>query len=68
MGRGIEEVKVDEVIDAQGLEEQDHIAQVHTLDLRDGVFLQLVLISPRRVQPDIEPSAVTSCTGYADTT
>ena len=32
------------------LEQEDHVAEVDPLDLRDGVLLQLVLVGPRRVQ------------------
>jgi hypothetical protein len=50
MGRRIEKVKVDEIIDAERLEEQDHVAKVHPLNLRNGIVLQLVLIRPGCVQ------------------
>jgi hypothetical protein len=42
---------MDEIIDAEGLEEQDHVPEVHALYLGDRVLLQLVLVRPRRVQP-----------------
>ena len=35
--RGIHEIKVEEVLDAEGLEEEHHIPQVRPLDLRDSV-------------------------------
>ncbi len=47
----IQKVEMDEIIDAEGLEEQDHVPEVHALDLGDRVLLQLVLVRPRRVQP-----------------
>ena len=52
MRRGIKEVKVDEIIDAKGLEEKHHIAQVNPLDLWNGVVFQFVLIGPCSVQPE----------------
>ena len=52
MRRRIQEVEVDEVVDTQRLKQQDDVAQVDALNLRHGVFFQLVLIGPGGVQPE----------------
>ena len=49
MRRWVQEVEVNEIVDAEGLEEEDDVAEVHALDLRDGIVLQLVLVRPRCV-------------------
>jgi hypothetical protein len=38
VGRGVEEIEVDEVVDAEGLEQEDDVAEVDSLDLRNRVF------------------------------
>ena len=34
MGRWIHEVKVDQIVDAQALQEEDNVAEVRSLDLK----------------------------------
>ena len=48
----VKEVEVDEIVDAERLEEEDDVAQVDPLDLRHGVVLQLIGVGPRGVQPE----------------
>lgn len=43
---------MEEVIDAQALQQQHHVAHVGSLDLGHRVGLQLVLERPRREQPE----------------
>ena len=52
MRRRIQEVEVDQVVDPEGLEEEDDVAKVDPLDLGDGVVLQFVLIGPGCVQSE----------------
>ena len=42
---------MDEIVDAKGLKQKDHVAKVDPLDLGDGIVLQLVLVGPGCVQP-----------------
>ena len=50
---GVEKVKVDEIIDAEGFEQEDNIPQVHTLNLGHWVLFELVLVGPGCVQSRI---------------
>ena len=44
VGRRIEKVEMNEIIDAETLEHEDNIAEVDSLNLRDGILLQFVLV------------------------
>mmetsp|Transcript_16133 Transcript_16133/g.39288 ORF Transcript_16133/g.39288 Transcript_16133/m.39288 type:complete len:215 (-) Transcript_16133:1352-1996(-) len=53
LGRGrVHEVEVHKILNPQRLEHQHNVAQVGALDLRDCVLWQLILVRPRRVQPE----------------
>ena len=47
MGRRIEKVEMNEIIDAETLEHEDNIAEVDSLNLRDGILLQFVLVEKK---------------------
>mmetsp|Transcript_31993 Transcript_31993/g.75370 ORF Transcript_31993/g.75370 Transcript_31993/m.75370 type:complete len:202 (+) Transcript_31993:814-1419(+) len=57
LGRGVHEVEVQQVLDAEGLEEEDDVAEVGALDLRDRVVQHLKLVgrlgveAPRNARP-----------------
>lgn len=63
LSRGrVEEVKAEEVVDAERLEEQDDRAEVGSLDLRDRVGLELVVERPLCEQPEALAGADTTGT------
>ena len=51
LGGRVHEVKVQQVLHAEGLEEEHHVGQVGPLDLRHGRGQELVAILTLRVQP-----------------
>mmetsp|Transcript_38971 Transcript_38971/g.96648 ORF Transcript_38971/g.96648 Transcript_38971/m.96648 type:complete len:337 (+) Transcript_38971:295-1305(+) len=51
-GRRVHEVEMQQVVDAEALEQQHHVAQVGALDLGDHVVLQLVEEGPLGVEPE----------------
>ena len=58
----VQEVEVDQVVDAERLEHEHHVAEVDPLDLGDGVVLQLVGVSPGGVQTEAFPGGHTTGT------
>merc|ERR1719458_1605493 len=53
----IQEVKVDEIVDPQRFEHQHNIAKIDSLDFRNRIVLQLMLVSPRCVETEAFPSS-----------
>eukprot|EP00968_Pinguiococcus_pyrenoidosus_P020566 scaffold2448_cov250-Pinguiococcus_pyrenoidosus.AAC.17 len=51
-GRRVHEVEVEQIVDAQALQQQHDVAHVRSLNLRHGLRLQLVLVRPRGVQAE----------------
>mmetsp|Transcript_51401 Transcript_51401/g.159378 ORF Transcript_51401/g.159378 Transcript_51401/m.159378 type:complete len:415 (+) Transcript_51401:305-1549(+) len=49
--RGVHEVEGQHVVDAHGLQQQDHVREVCALDLRDGRGQHLVPVGDLRVEP-----------------
>mmetsp|Transcript_24293 Transcript_24293/g.76457 ORF Transcript_24293/g.76457 Transcript_24293/m.76457 type:complete len:388 (-) Transcript_24293:519-1682(-) len=49
--RRVHEVELQQVLDAQGLEQQHHVAEVGALDLRHRVLQHLVPVLPLREEP-----------------
>ena len=48
----VQEVKVNEVVDTQGLQHQHDIAQVDSLNLGNRIVFQLMLVSPGGVESE----------------
>mmetsp|Transcript_4303 Transcript_4303/g.14282 ORF Transcript_4303/g.14282 Transcript_4303/m.14282 type:complete len:305 (+) Transcript_4303:709-1623(+) len=57
LGRRIEELEVEEVVDAEGLQKQDDVPEVRTLDLRDLARQKFFPELPLRVEAIAEPRA-----------
>lgn len=53
--RRVHELEVQQVVDAQALEKQHHVAHVRPLDLGNGVVLELVLEGPGREKTEALP-------------
>mmetsp|Transcript_15244 Transcript_15244/g.32018 ORF Transcript_15244/g.32018 Transcript_15244/m.32018 type:complete len:437 (-) Transcript_15244:1676-2986(-) len=60
-GRRVHEVKVKEVIDANGLQHEDHVPEIRPLDLRSVVVVELVLERPLRVETEALPRQHPTC-------
>ena len=50
--RRVHEVEVQQVVDAERLQQEDDVAEVRPLDLGHGVLLELVRVRPRRVEAE----------------
>jgi len=48
----IQEIEVDQIVDAERLEQKHHVAQIDALDLRHRVLLQFVFVRPGSVQAE----------------
>lgn len=57
----VEEVEADEIVDSEGLEEKNHAGEIGSLNLGDGVGLELVVKRPLGVKTKALASADSSC-------